>query len=169
MLTKYTQTTLGHCGKYRDITRVIPAMFLFILMLSVGCGTGVQPVTGTVKLDGKALSDAVVSFVPIGEGSAGAATTDSEGRFSITSVLGAGLAPGKYKVSVTSNPPKAEDPGEVDMNSPEYLKMASSGGTDSAKAKPWKDPIPAKYNSATTLEQEVSKAKVEVNLDLTSK
>jgi hypothetical protein len=46
--------------------------------------------------------------------------------------------------------------------------MASGAANDSALAKPQKDPIPEKYNSATELTQEVTAGDQTVDFDLKS-
>ena len=77
-----------------------------IAMLSLFCfsgcgGKGLKPVVGVVKLDGKPLTNATVTFVPEGgEGPAAHAVTSADGRFILDTHGGKGAKPGKYKVMV---------------------------------------------------------------------
>jgi hypothetical protein len=73
--------------------------------LAAGCSGGggpVLPVNGIVTLDGKPLDGATVTFYPEGEGGRGFAKTGTDGKFVIAGMKNeAGLAPGKYKVTVS--------------------------------------------------------------------
>ena len=118
---------------------------LFVLfavsLTSLGCGEGAPDdrpdlglVQGSVTMGGKPLSGAMVTFSPE-KGRPSAATTDSSGKYELTYVgdtKGAKLGP--HKVSITT---VQEDSGE-------------EGAATEAK-----EPIPAKYNVATTLTAEV--------------
>lgn len=141
---------------------------LLPFVLLAGCDAGLSGVTGQVKLDGNPVPNAIVTFIPVAGGSSASATTDPQGKYTLMSVLGDGLPPGKYKVSISSAPAAAQPAPEIDMNSPEYLKMASGAANESALAKPQKDPIPEKYNSATELTQEVTAGDQTVDFDLKS-
>lgn len=139
------------------------------LALCTGCGSKLGSVTGKVQLDGKPLSNAVVTFMPVGGGSSGSGTTDTEGNYKLNSVAADGLEPGKYKVAITSVQVAEAVTEEIDMNSPEYLAMASGVGMESAKSKAPKEKIPARYNSATELEEDVPAGPVTLNFELKSK
>lgn len=114
-----------------------------LLCLFVGCGekpidySAIKLVTvrGQVTLDGSPLPDARVRFV--GEDGAGSeATTDSNGKYTLrydSNRLGA--TPGKKKVIITT---------------------AKEAAGDDPDAKSERERVPAKYNSATELEVEVS-------------
>src|SRR5438552_17588852 len=88
-----------HCI-YRSI------MCLFVATLA-GCGAGLQPVRGTVKLpDGKPAAGSQVVFEGGAEGKKVSARGDvrDDGSFELSTYkLGDGVPPGKYKVQV--NPP----------------------------------------------------------------
>jgi len=76
------------------------------VVLAIGCGGKggpVLPVNGIVTMDDKPLDEATVTFHPEEQGIAsGTARTGSDGKFVIKGVKGAnGLAPGKYKVTVS--------------------------------------------------------------------
>jgi hypothetical protein len=70
-----------------------------------GCGSGGGKITGSVKLDGKPLTDAEVQFTPAEDQALGAnfAVTDSDGKFEVQRhpKTGLTLKPGKYHVFVT--------------------------------------------------------------------
>jgi hypothetical protein len=64
----------------------------------------VRSVHGIVTLDGEPLDDAAVTFYPDEktEGTGGSARTGTDGKFVIVGAKGQnGLAPGKYKVTVS--------------------------------------------------------------------
>jgi hypothetical protein len=77
-----------------------------------GCGGGgdslkvppLHPVSGTVKLDGKPLPGASVTFLPVGESKVQVASgvTDDAGHFTVAYVNGEpGAAEGEYKVLIS--------------------------------------------------------------------
>lgn len=89
-----------------------------VLFAASGCGGDptasipLVPVRGTVTINGKPLGNARVSFVPVDTGSkistSGGDTTGPEGNYMATFSGRSGLAVGKYKVTVTPNPPDEE-------------------------------------------------------------
>lgn len=128
-------------------------MFSFLVVAAVGCGgkPSDQPdlgtVSGIVTLDGNPLADVVVTFDPKGGGRASVGKTDAAGRYELTFSAGArGAVIGTHSVSITT-PSEAPSP---------------TGGAA-------KDPIPAKYNRATTLTHEVQAGSNTINFDLTTK
>lgn len=75
-------------------------------LLAAGCGSSgpVLPVNGIVTLDGKPLDGAAVTFYaePGAAATGGTALTGTDGKFVILGAKGQnGLAPGKYKVTVS--------------------------------------------------------------------
>lgn len=145
------------------------------LLLATGCGSGVSPVTGTITLDGKPAADLIVAFTPEGGGTSGAATTDASGNYSISSPLGGGLPVGKYKVKITSQPPIDESmSGSDDYSDEEYDGGSMNEGYDKLaegtqdKYETFKEKIPAKYNTASELMEEVVAGDNAINFDLTS-
>jgi hypothetical protein len=86
-----------------------------------GCGHSSDriAVTGAVTLDGKALPDAVVTFLPQGAtgGLGGSGKTGPDGRYAMTSAQGGtGILPGEYTVVVSrllrpdGSPPQPDRP-----------------------------------------------------------
>ncbi len=83
---------------------------LFFLCLSIGCNNdplGLQPVTGSVTVDGKPAAGVRLVFCPV-TASEGAmkqrplGITDEQGKYSLTTfVLGDGAPAGEYKISAT--------------------------------------------------------------------
>jgi hypothetical protein len=88
-----------------------------------GCSSGTRrpptyPVTGTVTLQGKPVTGAVVTFVPTAEkGEAASAITDSEGKYALTTwQAGDGARPGEYRVKVSKQEQAAVDPAKMVQN-----------------------------------------------------
>jgi hypothetical protein len=113
-----------------------------------GCG-GPQfgQVSGQVTLDGKPLPDIAVRFEDEG-GSAAIARTDASGRYEMRYTVDQMGAPvGKHKVTIFTPAPVSEGTGER------------------AKA----EIVPAKYNTNSTLTQQVKSGRQTCNFELTSK
>jgi len=87
-----------------------------------GCGSGDEtssyrlvPVTGTVTLNNKPLGGAKIDFLPDASNqpmTPGGDTTGPEGNYRAMYRNRSGLAPGKYKVVVTSMPPGLKIPDQ---------------------------------------------------------
>ncbi len=152
------------------------------LAAMVGCGPNVGTVTGTVTLDGQPGANLVVAFTPEGGGTSGAATTDGAGNYKLSSTLGAGVPPGKYKVTISSQVAEetteddAADEGDgseeaYDINagsgSANYTD-AASGANDAYRRTKLEEKIPSKYNKESTLVEEVTDGENVINFDLTS-
>ena len=116
---------------------------VFTVVWTVGCGlligcaakpTGmpdVAPVTGTVTLNGEPLARASVVFQSE-SGHSAMGTTDSTGSYQLT-------APGNQKGAV------------IGLN-----KVKINSQLDAPPGPNWKDPIPARYNSASELSAQVN-------------
>jgi hypothetical protein len=147
----------------------IAAAFLLILG-SMGCDDGGPPlgsVTGQVTMDGKPLPNALVAFVPEGGGSTATGSTDANGNYELVCLDRKGAPIGKHKVSVTTAAPSTTSSSTMTSDSPDYAKQASRNYADYSKKVV--EPIPAKYNSQTTLVQEVKSGNNVINLALDSK
>jgi len=86
------------------------ATALGVVALAPGCGGDVKLVSasGVVTLDGEPLEGATVAFIPVAGNAvstAGSDMTGPKGNFQMTFNGRSGLAPGKYKVTVS----KTED------------------------------------------------------------
>jgi hypothetical protein len=117
-----------------------------LLLCLAGCGGGEdtgdglarEAVSGTVTLDGKPLSGAVIQFVPNDPNTPGGTSAEiGDGKFELP--VGQGPVAGTYRVVITTRMGP-----EVDASQP-----------PGEAPKPKKDPIPAKYNTKSTLTAEV--------------
>ncbi len=114
-----------------------------MLLVFSGCGgddVPTAPVSGRVTMDGKPLANVSVTFQPAVEskntGGGSFGKTDADGRYTLEFVASgdSGAVVGQHRVSISTPPP------------PEAQ-------TDDAFL--FTDPIPARYNSASTLTVEV--------------
>ena len=124
-----------------------------LVLACLGCtptGPAIEPVQGTVTLDGEPLANASVVFIPENGRPAGA-TTDSQGHYVLTFTEGReGATLGKHKVQIRT----ARDPSETPSGEP-------------IPAVP--ETIPMKYNAQTELEFTVEAGKPNIaNFDLSS-
>ncbi len=79
-----------------------------MLLAATGCGVGHTPISGIVTVDGQPQGELVISFVPVESGGLTAiGRADEAGRFRMgTEKPNNGVKPGKYKVTVSPEPPK---------------------------------------------------------------
>ena len=136
----------------------LPGNLFFVKCFSVallclccaGCGEGTPSdtpdlghVSGIVTLDGNPLANVTVTFEP-DSGKPSFGGTDESGHYELVySKNEQGAKIGQHTVRVATPTEGPEDAG--------------------------KDPIPAKYNTKSTLKKEVKAGSNEINLDLTSK
>ncbi|WP_417391838.1 hypothetical protein [Gimesia sp.] len=128
-------------------------LFLLSFCLLTGCGDSGgsdQPdlgtVTGVVTMDGQPLSNVMVSFSPE-NGRPSIARTDEAGNYELGYLAETkGAVIGKHTVSITTPQENPTPPGQV-----------------------YKDPIPAKYNSKTTLTADVKAGDNTFDFQLESK
>lgn len=114
-------------------------------------------VTGTVTYKGVPVEGATVSFTPQAQGVRAAfGTTDSSGRFSLTTLKpGDGAMAGLYSVTIekpSGAAPVAAPPAGLDPASPEGMAAARTA-YEQTKAKGEPEPadlLPAKYKTAAT-------------------
>ncbi len=132
---------------------VVFVLFVAPLMLSVGCGgsgASDQPdlgqVSGVVKMDGQPLANVTVASSPA-QGRPSSAKTDTEGNYELGYIGDAkGAVIGAHTVSISTPQDAPTPPGTT-----------------------YKDPVPAKYNTKTTLKEEVKAGDNTINFDLESK
>jgi len=104
----------------------IPLLLGIVLLPLTGCGDGgpkLVSVTGTILLNGKPYSGALVEFMPEQsnrESTIGSDVTGPDGTYRVRSSTGRfGLAPGKYMVNVSKAPPVAAVVGGDSAPTPE--------------------------------------------------
>lgn len=88
----------------RGLWLFLLASLLGVVGCSGGGDDGLLPVGGTIKLDGTAIANVTVVFIPQGNtaGHGGTGVTDAGGQYQLTSPHGKkGLPPGEYKVTVS--------------------------------------------------------------------
>jgi len=134
--------------------RLVACLTAALLTCVNGCSSGVPappklaasvPVSGTVTLDGKPLSDANVTFVPETQaGFKGAiGRTDASGKYELNTDIGAGKSskgaiPGRYRVTVSrlvkpdgsALPPDFKEP-PMNVGAMESIPLKYTSGTDS--------------------------------------
>ncbi|QDU06987.1 hypothetical protein [Gimesia aquarii] len=134
--------------------KLLLALMCFVpYVFSVGCGGGAgsdQPklgtVSGVVTMDGQPLADVIVTFDP-SQGRPSNGKTNGEGKYELGYLRDTkGAVIGSHTVSITTPQEAPTPPGKT-----------------------YKDPIPAKYNSKTTLKEEVKEGDNTINFELVSK
>jgi len=111
-------------------------------MALVGCngGPAVKPVTGTVTLDGKPISGAVITFQPVegGTGMPAVGTTDASGKYTVTDMaatnIGSGAVAGEYRVGVMWFKPSGKDLSQATGESGGNEEAAVATDKSAAKA-----------------------------------
>lgn len=108
-----------------------------------GCGPGLVPVSGVIKLDGAPVEGATVTFVSEDGVKTFSGTTDSSGAFSLGSGNSArpGALPGNYKVTVVKTP-KVQGAEAMSPGNPDYLKQMQKEQKEAAKSGMPKTPMP---------------------------
>ena len=112
-------------------------------LLLCGCGGSkysTAPVSGTVRMNGKPLPNAALTFQPVGGGMASVGATDQDGRYTLEFY-------------------DSGQPGAIVANHRVVIRThrrANTEDTSSDRADPsLRDPIPRRYNDATELTMEV--------------
>lgn len=119
-------------GRFINRHQVGPvALFCLLILVAVpGCSgkaSAGAEATGVVMLDGAPLPNVLLSLYPTGGGSSAFATTDSEGKFTVsTSGAETGLAAGDYVVTVS--PGDSDDAAEPVFSVPK--KYSTEATTD---------------------------------------
>jgi hypothetical protein len=128
------------CSK-GDMNRLILLLACGVLFSS-GCGSKYQtaPVSGTVKMNGKPLASASLTYQPMGGGMASTGLTDANGRYTLTFLY-------------------SEDEGAIVTTHRVIIRTARKTNTEDTsndRADPSaRDPIPRRYNDDTQLTMEV--------------
>ena len=142
-----------------------------LCLVTTGCGSGsaTGKVTGTVTMDGKPLSNARVTFTPLGGGRTAMGKTDGEGKYELYILADPGAEVGNHKVSITTiqNAGIAETMEEASADDAGYEEQAMNSG-DYSEATPQEEAIPAKYNTESELTAEVKSGKNVHDFALTS-
>jgi len=138
--------------KLAAIPASIGIAMTFVLAAVIGCSGGITSdfglVTGTVTMAGKPLEGAEVVFSPP-SGRPSMGLTDSSGKYELTYIRDTkGAVPGTHKVRITTRPESVAD----DYSGPAF-----------------KEPIPAKYNTDTTLTADVKAGENTFNFELESR
>ncbi|TWT55635.1 hypothetical protein KOR42_27620 [Thalassoglobus neptunius] len=127
-----------------------------VFLTAVGCGGGDLPnmgyVSGTVKMDGKPLENAVITFQPE-HARPSYGRTDAEGYYELVYTgdnKGATVGTHQVKISCTELPESSGEEG---------------GYENSGRGK---EIVPAKYNALTELTFDVEPGSNEANFDITS-
>ncbi len=117
------------------LLRRYSALFSALVSVIIGCGTAatplpeLQPVSGSVSLDGQPLARAVLSFLPQGRttGQVSVGVTDEQGKFECEYPGGAkGVPVGEYKVLISklvtpSGEPLPEGSTAADLEAKEIV------------------------------------------------
>lgn len=119
------------------------------MFLLFGCADGkVAPVSGTVKLDGKPLKGALVTYTPQEGGRPSFGETNEEGYYELTYTREQqGAEIGKHDVSITT---------------------FREGGGYGGGAEGAKETVPSKYNSSTELVKDVPSGGATIDFELDS-
>jgi hypothetical protein len=125
-------------GVLSDVRRLSITWLLLAIVMLIGCSRSLESqVSGKVTLDGKQTGPGVVVFVSEG-GQSNPATgaVDLSGDYFLKTSRAKGLAPGKYRVSVSIfDQPTDVKPGERSMKQakliiPEKYVSATSSGLE---------------------------------------
>lgn len=126
--------------------------------VNAGCGNSGPPrvaVSGIVTLDGRPIEQGAISFVPAADSKQPSAGAEiSSGEYSIPAT--SGPSAGKYRVEIRWSRPTGK---QVELGSP------APPGTLVDEVK---EAIPAKYNSQSTLVEELEPGENSLHFDLTS-
>lgn len=146
------------------------------LIACVGCGPTLGEVKGKVTVDGEPGANLLVAFAPTGTGVLGSCVTDENGNYMLVSNLGNGIPPGNYRVAITtqteidesmtsSSDAESDDEEEYTggSDSADYA-AAAAGKKDEYEQR--KEKIPAKYNSQTELQEEITSGLNEINFEI---
>ena len=150
---------------HRSFTMFKSLSLVSIICLLAGCTTSsdMSPVSGTVKSDGKLLTEGEVAFHPAGGGRPSYGTIQDDGSYQLmTKKLGDGVSPGSYRVTIKAEKRlKPTQTKPANMTPEEELDFIPDPGKLVLS-------FPEKYSSinTTTLTAEVEAGKTnEINFD----
>jgi hypothetical protein len=147
-------------------------LFAAVLLVVAGCGgssgPAVAPVTGSVTLDGAALPNAMVTFVPDGGGPAATGQTDAGGKYSLSTAGKKGAVLGKHKVKVTSLQTQGAAT-ELQVSPDTYGQKSSGDYAQESQAQSVQEKIPEKYNTQSELTFDVVSGENTYDIPMTSK
>jgi hypothetical protein len=140
-------------------------------MFCVGCKDGgpkVYPVTGTVTMDSKPLTNVIVQFSPIDNdgGKTASGQVDAQGKYTLYSGNEgrAGAQPGKYKVYLTAKVPDMGPPSNDASKGYGPMKGGGSGSVmpqaEITFPQAWSQP------TTTPLEVEVKQQDNTINIEV---
>lgn len=138
------------------------AIAAMVGLVLTGCGNGVSlgKVTGKVTIDGEPAPNVLVSFRPKEGGPSSVGVTDASGNYELACLGRPGAPLGINIVTLTSipaaNEAPAEDLSQMSSDDPNYAKQAAGGTKSDYDSAAVREKIPPQYNSATTLEREVT-------------
>lgn len=138
------------------------------VLLLAGCGSGkpaTVPVSGVVKVDGKPMEGATVTFMPKAGGRPATGVSDASGKYTLTTFQGGdGALAGEHAVIVT----KIKQTGAVGDKSGSPPDGAMLSGPSAGKVE---YEIPQKYATPENsgLKAEVKAGMPPVDFDLSSK
>ena len=126
----------------------VPALMALLIVVTAGCASGprVYEVTGTVTLDGDALSEGYITFIPEDKEFGSEAAKVVDGKYTVK------IKGGKQKVEIRAT---RVVPGKKDP-------MGTGGDVK-------ENYIPERYNLKTELSAEVGEGKTEHSFPLKSK
>ena len=149
----------------------LAAVCCLVCLAVPGCGPGgpeLGTVTGKVTLDGKPVTNGLVTFTPEAKGGASIGKTDANGQYELLYLDRKGALLGQHKITVTTLQEAATTTG-MRSDSPEYAKQAASAANQSAyNSAKVVEPIPARYNTNTELVKEVKSGSNVIDLELKS-
>jgi hypothetical protein len=139
--------------------RACSCLLVLGVVVASGCGgLKTAQVSGTVKLDGKPLPNASVTFQPVGEGNLNPGpgsygVTNDKGEYTLAvNPQTSGAVLGKHRVEITSRIDDGQD------NNPNEDRRTKA-----------RDRVPAQYNIRSTLTYEVKSGPNTADWDLKSK
>lgn len=106
----------------------LTAAGLLAATLTAGCGGGMVPIEGTIKVDGKvAEKGTLVFFCPVGDTRPAEGMVQEDGSFVMKTMNEVGVMPGEYKVTISNSinsitPPRYADPQNA--NDPAWNEYA---------------------------------------------